>query len=95
MNVVCVEDNCSVFDCERRHPVICNYLKNFKRCKFSNCSYNHSSKIEADNRVEKIKMLENKIVEIEKGDKKKTIDKKIEAVEKSYEQKIETLNTML
>ena len=40
-------------------------------------------------------MLENKIVEIEKGDKKKTIDKKIEAFEKSYEQKIETLNTML
>ena len=35
-------------------------------------------------------MLENKIVEIEKGDKKKTIDKKIEAFEKSYEQKIET-----
>ena len=66
VNVICVKQNCSVFYCENRHPVICKYFRNFRRCKFSNCSYTHLDNNEANATEEKIRVLEAKVMEIEK-----------------------------
>ena len=54
VHVICVNEKCSDFECENRHPVVCNYYRNFKRCKYSNCSYKHESRnenVETDVRI--------------------------------------------
>ena len=33
--------SCSVFECEKRNPVVCKYSMSFKRCKFSPCAFKH------------------------------------------------------
>ena len=85
VNVICVKQNCSVFDCENRHPVICKYFRNFRRCKFSNCSYKHLDNNEFNATEEKLRVLEAKVMEIEK----EVGNKRLEAFEKVFENKIE------
>ena len=95
VNVICVTKECGVFDCDKRHPVVCNYFKNFKRCKFSPCSYNHRNIDVAEDTDDKIKNLESKLMEIVNTEKKKNTEKKMEAFEKVYEIKIEKLEINL
>ena len=85
VNIICVEQNCSVFDCEKRHPVICKYFRNFRRCKFSNCSYKHDTKNEANSTKEKIIVLETKVMESDKEG-----HKTLEAFEKIFKEKMDT-----
>ena len=57
------------------------YFRNFRRCKFDNCSYNHGYRIKGNGTDEKIKMLETKLKE--NDDKKKNIVKKLDAFKTS------------
>ena len=53
---ICVDKNCSVFQCERRHPRIFNYYREYQRCKFTTfCRYKHEN---LDNENEKINQIE-------------------------------------
>ena len=38
---ICDKQTCDVFSCTFRHPVICKFYKEYKRCKFNPCSYKH------------------------------------------------------
>ena len=92
-NVMCVNKTCTVFQCELRHPVVCNYFRNFKRCKFSNCAYKHENVNDVKGTNEKIETIQTKLNEIEKKaineigkeikmfDLAKQVDKKIENFE--------------
>ena len=64
VNVLCESKTCSVFECEKRHPVVCKYFMNFKRCKYSPCSYKHENEV---NDLEKnIENVVKKTVHLEK-----------------------------
>ena len=63
VNVICVNDKCSVFECEKRHPVVCKYYINFKKCKFSNCAYSHDIKTDVNENDDRIKKMEKKLIE--------------------------------
>ena len=91
-NVVCVTENCGVFDCDKRHPVDCKYYRNFRRCKFDNCSYNHGN-YEGNGTEEKIKMLETMLKE--NNDNKKNIVKQLEAFEKTNDEKVKAVEIQL
>ena len=49
--------------CEKRHPVVCNFFKQFGRCKFSDyCSYRHPTKeMKTDNKAKAIKETEDEV----------------------------------
>ena len=94
-NVICVTKKCSVFDCDKRHPVVCKYFMNFRKCKYSNCAFKHKNLNEVNNNDAKIKMIECKLNEMVSGETNKNIEKKLEAFEKNYESKIEALETHL
>jgi len=49
--------------CEKRHPVVCNFFKQFGRCKFSDyCSYRHPTKeMKTDNKAIAIKETEDEV----------------------------------
>ena len=85
---ICDDKNCNVFDCERRHPRICNYFRNFQRCKFTTyCSYKHEKLNNVNENSEKIVKLENKLREIEKTEPtEKNNEKKQEALGKKIEE---------
>ena len=58
-NVMCGNKNCNVFDCEKRHPVIYKYFRNFKKYKFDPCAYRHEN-------VSDVNDLDDKVTKIEK-----------------------------
>ena len=63
INVTCVDKNCNVFQCEKRHPRICNFFTDFGQCKFTTfCRYKHEKKKDAFENYEKIKELEKKLM---------------------------------
>ena len=44
VNENCNEKSCEINDCEKRHPMLCRYFKEFGRCKFGSfCYYRHSN----------------------------------------------------
>ena len=60
--VICDEQNCNVFDCERRHPRICNFYRNFQRCKFTTyCKYKHENLNNFNENSEQMNKLEAKL----------------------------------
>ena len=76
---VCLNGNCDVKTCEKRHPKNCWWFKQFGWCKFAFCAYNHVEKdIQTDFRI-KIEALEIKIKE--KDDELKVQLNKIKEIE--------------
>ena len=94
-NVICVTKKCSVFDCDKRHPVVCKYFMNFRRCKYPNCAFKHENVNEVNDSDDKIKMIESKLNGMLSAEKNKNIEKKLEAFENNYESKIEALENQL
>ena len=91
-NVICVQTNCSVFDCEMRHPVVCKHFMNFRKCKFTNCAYKHSKGSDNDDMAAKIKNVEDEITEVKNGNNIKGIEEKLIVFERKYEGKTEALS---
>ena len=97
-NVVCVENNCNVFQCDKRHPRTCNFWKEFGQCKFTiYCKYKHEEQKYNFENCEKIKVIEKKLEEIEKTSRRretstaeKAMLKKLEAFEEDNGKKMET-----
>ena len=81
----CETKNCNVFDCERRHPKICNYIRDYGQCKFTTyCKYDHDKPNNIKETFKKIETLEKKIDNLQAGTKVnlgKEVDRKIEAFE--------------
>ena len=90
-NEKCEKKECNIYDCEKRHPKICNYKRDFGRCKFTTyCKYDHEKPIDILENSEKINKLEKKIENLQKISSQKDVgevDKKIE----TFEQKLQIL----
>ena len=66
INEICEEQNCNVYNCERRHPQICNYQRTYGRSKFTEyCSYSHNKPGDILENINKIAILEKKIENIQ------------------------------
>ena len=54
VTLVCDEGQCDIQKCEKRHPKICKYYRDFRRCKFTvGCKYKHENNQEKINNLEK------------------------------------------
>ena len=74
---ICSEKNCNVFNCEKRHPKVCKFFREYHRCKFTTfCRYSHK----VTDKDEKIKEIEIKMDDIFKK-----ADTKIEVLKKQFE----------
>ena len=85
----CLATNCSVYNCDKRHPKICNFQMAYGRCKFTEyCKYSHKKPKDILENSNKIDMLEKKIENLqETSNSKKNIETnmKIENLEKKIE----------
>ena len=71
------EKQSHLFNCEKRHPKVCKFFREYHRCKFTTfCRYSHTV---TDN-DEQIKEIEIKMDEIDKK-----VETKIEAIKKKFE----------
>ena len=71
-------------ECEKRHPVVCKYYRNFRKCKFLSCAYKHETQKKVNKNdekqndikknFEKIKEIERKLDNIENRTKDKPIE---------------------
>ena len=102
-NIACSDNKCKVFNCEKRHPKICKFMREFGRCKFTTgCAFDHK-KVNAiadkiDENATKIKKLELKLAGLGRSSQDtpdhelaKSVEIKIEA----FQCKIETLQKAL
>ena len=63
-NEICKSKHCNISECRKRHPKLCKYFENYRRCKFNPCAYRHeqeSSKIYDEVDEEKFKEINDKI----------------------------------
>ena len=101
INEICSDENCSVFNCEERHPRMCNYFKEFGRCKFTTyCKYDHTKEINIKTSNEKLLKLEKEFEELRhmeeelkvgKSDLEKQLNEEIVALEKKVDSLVNAL----
>ena len=81
---------CNIVKCDKRHPRICKYQRDYGRCKFMEyCRFNHDKQNDVSQNSEKIVSLENKISKMEERISKncdnenlaKNVEKKLEVFE--------------
>ena len=86
VSTVCEDDKCDVYKCEKRHPRICRYYRDFKWCKFTvGCKFKH------ENQHEILEKLEKKIKEIKCDHKEEEVAK----IAENYERKLESIEIKL
>ena len=52
--MVCEDGQCEIQNCDKRHPKICKYFRDYRRCKFTvGCKYKHENNQEKINNLEK------------------------------------------
>ena len=87
VTLVCEDGQCDIQKCEKRHPKICKYFRDFRRCKFTvGCRYKHENQNELFEKLKKkIENLEQNMVE----NANNTDTNKIEQKFKEMEMKVE------
>ena len=94
VTIVCDDGQCEIQNCEKRHPKICRYYRDYRRCKFTvGCKYKHENPNDMFNKLEKEldkikknnsyneKENHNKILE----EKLKKIEKKLDTQQKDFD----------
>ena len=78
---ICENTECDARSCSLRHPRICSYYRDYRRCKFGEwCSFKHVEKISDIEIVDRIKNLEKLIAE--KDEVISILENKILVIEK-------------
>ena len=102
---VCSEDNCNVFNCEKRHPKICKFMREYGMCKFTDfCKYDHkkckdiidnAKKLaEIQKQIEVIQKTNNSSIEKVTSDKLEAVEKKFESFMKTFEEKESVIKSL-
>ena len=101
VTIVCDDGSCVVDSCDKRHPKLCRFQRDFGRCKFATyCSFDHRKPKDMRDMSDVIEELKKRVENLEKNPKKsdiktvelgKSVDKKIE----SFENHLKTLRKTL
>ena len=87
VTLVCDDDKCDIFKCDKRHPKICKWYRDFRWCKFTlGCKFKHENKYDIFEKFDK-KLEELKAINNNNGndDLAKKAEEKLESVEKMLE----------
>ena len=87
VTIVCDDAKCDIFKCEKRHPKICKYYRDFGRCKFTlGCKYKHENPYAIFEKFEKIleELKENRI-----GNQNDTLAKEVDEKVGNFEKMLE------
>ena len=98
MNAICDDSSCDISNCKLRHPRICKFYREFRKCKFSEwCSYVH---IENENDLDDLKKENEKMltnIEKEIYEKDKVIEdlvKRVSELERKITEKDENMKNL-
>ena len=65
--LICTDQTCNVFACDKRHPRRCSWFQEYGRCKFTSfCKFKHEVEEDQNEIVNRIKSNESKLIDIEK-----------------------------
>ena len=80
---ICLARNCDVYNCDKRHPKICNFHRAYGRNKFAEyCKYSHEKPKDILENSNKIDMLEKKVENLQQANNRNS---NIENIEKKFE----------
>ena len=81
---MCTDNNCKVFECEKKHPRTSSYLKVYRSCTFTAfCLQKYETGNDLNDITEKIKRDEKELKDIENKLKQLSdVEKKLEALYK-------------
>ena len=95
VKLICIDNSCNIFNCEKRHPKICDWYRQYGRCKFTTfCKYKHVNTDSIDELSKSIQENTTKLIEIEKAleaikNEEETVQNKIEVFKEQLERKCE------
>ena len=98
---ICVDKKCSIYNCEKRHPRICKFQREYGRCKFTTyCRYSHEKNSDIAQNSDKIQEIEKKIINIESkavinNPVEKNLVKEVQKKMDTFENEIKTLRKAL
>ena len=88
---ICTESSCDVFNCEKRHPKICSWFQQYRRCKFTTfCKYKHINSENIDELINLIEENSKKLLEVNKAlEAIKKEEELVKSKEEVFEEKVE------
>ena len=99
--LICSDNNCSVFSCEKSYPRNCSWYQEYGQCKFTSyCKFKHSKKEVTNDIMESIRDNDNKLAKIEKqleSIEKEEVDiiKKFKAYANEVQKRMESVEVKL
>ena len=82
----CIDGNCSIVNCRRRHPQQCRFFGTQKGCRFgSSCKFDHQRQMCLQNELQEMKSKQEKLIHemTLRDDTIKQMQEKIELLEKN------------
>ena len=62
VSTVCDDYKCDVYKCEKRHPRICRYYRDFQRCKFTVvCKFKRENQYEVIKKIRRKKLRKSNV----------------------------------
>ena len=89
INDICENASCEIKRCNQRHPRECRYYREYSRCKFNPCKFNH---IIQTSQVSDIGNLMNEIKKC--SDQLEVFESQIKMMEQNIIQKEEEINDL-
>ena len=87
VTLVCEDGQCEIQNCEKRHPKICRYYRDYRRCKFTvGCKYKHENPNDMFDKLQKeLEIIRKKNTLNEKGNFNKILEEKLKAFERKLD----------
>ena len=103
VNGECELVSCEIFDCIKRHPIVCRYLRDFSYCKFgayykfSNTNLQKTVNEDSDKKFETMEksMIEKDTVIVDLVEKVNVIEKSLILLEKEEQESIKRIEVLL
>ena len=91
VNELCEKRNCEIFNCEKRHPKICKYKRDYGYCKFKEyCKFSHEKPEDIMKFIEKFEIIEKQMKVLES---RNSSEKTIDSISDIFEKKLKNLES--
>ena len=86
VTLVCEDGQCEIKNCEKRHPKICKYYRDYRRCKFTvGCKYKHENPNDKFDKLQKeLEIIRKNYPYNEKENRYKKLEEELKLLKENW-----------
>ena len=86
VTIVCDDGQCKIQNCEKRHPKICKYYRDYRRCKFTvGCKYKHENQNDKFDKLQKeLEIIRKNYPYNEKENRYKKLEEELKLLKENW-----------